>query len=209
MAASTRRDRRNERHRRAGARHTRSRDRVIPKAPRLAISRRLVGTRQLQHRGRAPLRQPKGARVQSTRRSPPRSSACAGGANNHNRSLYQNNKAVHEVLRYGVSAKTDPGKPSEVIHLIDWRTGAERLRHRGRGDAHGRLHSPPGHRALRQRHRRRRAGAEEQPGLDRGGHPPVDLEPVAGVQRLVLFDGAIRLRGQRQPGSAIRHDRHS
>jgi type I restriction enzyme M protein len=36
------------------------------------------------------------------------------------RSLYQNNKAVHEVLRYGVSAKTEPGKPSETIHLIDW-----------------------------------------------------------------------------------------
>lgn len=41
-------------------------------------------------------------------------------ANNHSRSLYQNNKAVHETLRYGVSVKTDPGKPSEVIHLIDW-----------------------------------------------------------------------------------------
>jgi hypothetical protein len=41
-------------------------------------------------------------------------------ANNHSRSLYQNNKAVHEVMRYGVSAKSDPGKPSEVIHLIDW-----------------------------------------------------------------------------------------
>jgi type I restriction enzyme R subunit len=41
-------------------------------------------------------------------------------ANNHSRSLYQNNKAVHEVLRYGVSAKTEPSKPSETIHLIDW-----------------------------------------------------------------------------------------
>jgi type I restriction enzyme, R subunit len=41
-------------------------------------------------------------------------------ANNHARSLYQNNKAVHETLRYGVSAKTDPGRPSEVVPLIDW-----------------------------------------------------------------------------------------
>ena len=40
-------------------------------------------------------------------------------ADNHNRNPYQNNKAVHEMLRYGVSAKTDPGKPYEVIHLID------------------------------------------------------------------------------------------
>lgn len=41
-------------------------------------------------------------------------------ATNHDRSLYQNNKASHEVLRYGVSAKTEAGKPSETIHLIDW-----------------------------------------------------------------------------------------
>ena len=41
-------------------------------------------------------------------------------ATNHSRSLYQNNKAVHEVLRYGVSAKTEPGRPSEAIHIIDW-----------------------------------------------------------------------------------------
>ncbi len=41
-------------------------------------------------------------------------------ATNHSRSLYQNNKAVHETLRYGVPAKTDPAKPAETIHLIDW-----------------------------------------------------------------------------------------
>jgi type I restriction enzyme, R subunit len=41
-------------------------------------------------------------------------------ATNHNRSLYQNNKAVHEVLRYGVSAKTEPSKPFETIQIIDW-----------------------------------------------------------------------------------------
>ena len=41
-------------------------------------------------------------------------------ASNHSRSLYQNNKAVHEMLRYGVSAKTEPGKPAETIHFVDW-----------------------------------------------------------------------------------------
>jgi type I restriction enzyme R subunit len=45
-------------------------------------------------------------------------------ANNHSRSLYQNNKAVHELLRYGHSAKTEAGKPSETIHLIDWEAPA-------------------------------------------------------------------------------------
>lgn len=41
-------------------------------------------------------------------------------ARNHTRSLYQNNRTVHELLRYGISAKTDPAKPAETLHLIDW-----------------------------------------------------------------------------------------
>jgi type I restriction enzyme R subunit len=41
-------------------------------------------------------------------------------ATNHTRSLYQNNKAVHELLRYGVAAKTDVSQKSETIALIDW-----------------------------------------------------------------------------------------
>lgn len=43
-------------------------------------------------------------------------------ATNHSRSLYQNNKAVHEVLRYGVSARADPARSAETVHLIDWAT---------------------------------------------------------------------------------------
>jgi len=41
-------------------------------------------------------------------------------ADNPSRSVYQNNKAVHEMLRYGISAKTDPAKLAETISLIDW-----------------------------------------------------------------------------------------
>ena len=41
-------------------------------------------------------------------------------ANNHNRSLYGNNQAVYQLLRYGVSVKTEVGKPSETVALIDW-----------------------------------------------------------------------------------------
>lgn len=39
---------------------------------------------------------------------------------NHNRSLYQNNKEVYSLLRYGVSVKTDAGKPSETVQFINW-----------------------------------------------------------------------------------------
>ena len=41
-------------------------------------------------------------------------------ATNHSRSLYENNKAVYELLRYGIPVKTDPSKPTETVHLVQW-----------------------------------------------------------------------------------------
>ena len=41
-------------------------------------------------------------------------------ANNHNRSLYGNNQAVYGLLRYGVPVKTDAGKVTETVHLVNW-----------------------------------------------------------------------------------------
>ncbi len=41
-------------------------------------------------------------------------------ATNPNRSLYDNNKAVYELLRYGVNVKTAAGENAETVHLIDW-----------------------------------------------------------------------------------------
>ena len=40
---------------------------------------------------------------------------------NHSRGLYGNNQAVYNLLRYGVSVKTEAGTPTETIHLINWR----------------------------------------------------------------------------------------
>jgi len=42
-------------------------------------------------------------------------------ANNHNRNLYGNNRAVYSLLRYGVSVKIEAGKVTETVHLINWR----------------------------------------------------------------------------------------
>lgn len=42
-------------------------------------------------------------------------------ADNHSRSLYENNQAVYKLLRYGVPAKVEAGKVTETIHLINWR----------------------------------------------------------------------------------------
>ena len=41
-------------------------------------------------------------------------------ADNPNRSLYDNNKAVYSLLRYGVQVKTEAGKATETVKLIDW-----------------------------------------------------------------------------------------
>lgn len=41
-------------------------------------------------------------------------------ANNPGRTLYGNNQAVYSLLRYGVPVKTEAGKVTEAVHLINW-----------------------------------------------------------------------------------------
>src|SRR3972149_6146608 len=41
-------------------------------------------------------------------------------ADNHSRTLYGNNQAVYNLLRYGVPVKIEAGKVTETVHLIDW-----------------------------------------------------------------------------------------
>lgn len=41
-------------------------------------------------------------------------------ADKHGRSLYANNQAVYELLRYGVPVKIEAGKVTETVHLINW-----------------------------------------------------------------------------------------
>ena len=41
-------------------------------------------------------------------------------ADNHSRGLYDNNKAVYSLLRYGVPVKIEAGKVTETVHLINW-----------------------------------------------------------------------------------------
>ncbi len=42
-------------------------------------------------------------------------------ADNHHRSLYENNRAVYALLRYGAPVKTEAGKVTETVHFINWR----------------------------------------------------------------------------------------
>ena len=41
-------------------------------------------------------------------------------ADNHSRTLYGNNLAVYNLLRYGVPVKIEAGKVTETVHLINW-----------------------------------------------------------------------------------------
>jgi type I restriction enzyme R subunit len=41
-------------------------------------------------------------------------------ADSHSRTLYGNNQAVYKLLRYGVDVKTEAGKVTEKVHLINW-----------------------------------------------------------------------------------------
>src|SRR5258707_9434279 len=41
-------------------------------------------------------------------------------ADNHSRTLYGNNQTVYNLLRYGVPVKTEAGKVTETVHLINW-----------------------------------------------------------------------------------------
>jgi type I restriction enzyme R subunit len=41
-------------------------------------------------------------------------------AENPNRTLYENNKAVYNLLRYGVPVKIEAGKVTETVNLINW-----------------------------------------------------------------------------------------
>jgi len=41
-------------------------------------------------------------------------------ASNGSRDLYGNNRAVYSLLRYGVPVKTEAGKVTETVHLINW-----------------------------------------------------------------------------------------
>src|SRR6266581_3680703 len=45
-------------------------------------------------------------------------------ANNHSRGLYGNNKAVYNLLRYGVPVKIEAGQVTETVHLVNWREPA-------------------------------------------------------------------------------------
>jgi type I restriction enzyme, R subunit len=46
-------------------------------------------------------------------------------ADNHSRTLYGNNQAVYNLLRYGVPVKVEAGQVTETVHLLNWQNPAQ------------------------------------------------------------------------------------
>jgi type I restriction enzyme R subunit len=46
----------------------------------------------------------------------------AKNQNCHGQKLYEVNKAMYSLLRFGAQVKLSPGEPNETVHLIDWNT---------------------------------------------------------------------------------------
>ena len=85
-------------------------------------------------------------------------------AGDTSKSLYDRNRAVYELLRYGVKVKPDVGENTQTVWLIDWKNPeknhfaiAEEVTVSG---PRRRKHEAPRHRALRQRDCARRFGAQ-------------------------------------------------
>ena len=126
------------------------------------------------------------------------------------RDLYEANRDVYDLLRYGVKVKPGVGEQYETVWLIDWaEPGGQPLRG-GRGSDGARpAHQAAGRGAVRQRHRARDVGAEAVEGRGVGGHPADDRQPEAGVHPTVLHDRAAGDGRQRCRGAALRRHRHA
>ena len=65
-------------------------------------------------------------------------------ATDQSRSLYDRNRAVYELLRYGVKVKAEVGENTETVWLIDWKQPREEpFRHRRRGHRRPRRRQGP------------------------------------------------------------------
>ena len=126
------------------------------------------------------------------------------------KTLYDANREGYNLLRYGVKVKPEQGKQTVTVRLIDWKNPcnndfaiAEEV------TVTRREHQAAGHRALCQRHRPGRAGAEALDRVGDRGHPPEPRQPEKGIHPAVLRHHPAHHGRQRNRGAALRPDRHA
>ncbi len=135
-------------------------------------------------------------------------------AADQSRSLYDLNRSVYDLLRYGVKVKAEVGENTQTVWLIDWANPeanhfaiAEEVTVSPRVRTARRPTQAPGHRALRQRHRARRAGAEALDGLGGRGHPPEPRQPEEDLHPALLHHRAAVMAGNDTEGLRYGVDR--
>ena len=122
------------------------------------------------------------------------------------KTLYDANREVYGLLRYGVKVKPEVGEQNVTVWLIDWKQpGEQRLRHRRGG--HGLRRATPSGRTSSLYVNGIALGVLE---LKRStvsvtrGHPAEPRQPEEGVHPALLRHGAAGHGGQRHRGAALR-----
>ena len=132
-------------------------------------------------------------------------------AGDTSKSLYDRNRAVYELLRYGVKVKADVGENTQTVWLIDWKKphdnyfaiAEEVTVSAGRRQG---AHQTAGRSALCQRHRAGPIGTETLDDFRSRRHPPESRQPEKSFYRTLFRDHAVRDGGQRHRRFALRDD---
>ena len=169
------------------------------------VRRQPGGPGQHQHRRGAASSEPARAQDRRGTRQSRHPAALTAASLGSGQSLYDANRKVYDLLRYGVKVKQRRRRELRdgLAHRLG-RPGREPLRRRRGGHDQGRAHQAPGHRALRQRHRAGRHRAQALVRQRQRGHPPEHRQPEADLRAAVLHDGAAAVRRQRRRGPALR-----
>ena len=130
--------------------------------------------------------------------------AALGGS----KTLYDANREVYGLLRYGVKVRPDVGEQNVTVWLIDWKNpGNNDFAIAEEVTVRRREHQAARPRALHQRHRLGSAGIEALDSVGDRGHSPESRQPKEGIHPAVFLHRATRAGRQRHRGPALRRDR--
>ena len=130
--------------------------------------------------------------------------AALGGS----KTLYDANREVYSLLRYGARVSPGVGKHTVTVHLIDWKNpAANHFAIAEEVTVTGKNNKRPDIVLYVQWDRHRRAGTQALDRLGGTGDPPEPGQPAEGVHPAVLQHRAARHGGQRHRGAALRRDR--
>lgn len=127
-------------------------------------------------------------------------------ASNRSRTLYENNKAVYSLLRYGVPVKAEAGENTESIQLINWENpNANDFGIAEEVTVHGQHEKRPDVVLYVNGIALGVLELKKQPQVDRRRDPAEHQQPEAGIYRELFCDPAAGAGGQRFGRAALRN----